>query len=495
MPFFNSKKSALHQVVFNLVERTRGILELELDATIINANDLYLQSMGYNRDELIGKKHLVTVEKSEAGLRSYEELWRRLRAGETMERELKRIRKDGAPCWFHVFYTHLRDGSGRPTRVIMIVTDITEQKIRQATIEAQLDAIHRSSGVVEFELDGRVVTANENFLKTLGYALDEVVGKPHAQFVAPEEARSPAYAEFWTRLRSGECVSGEFHRIGKGGKEVWLQGAYNPIFGFDGTLRRVVKIASDITDRKYRSLKREAVFKEVDARLNGVTTTVSSVAGATNDAASASARTSGNVQAVAAGAEQLSASFQEIAHQVQQASAIAQKAVAEAGAAAQLVEALALDAQKIGEIVALINDIAAQTNLLALNATIEAARAGEAGRGFAVVATEVKTLATRTAKATEEIGEQVSSVRGSTSGVTRAIEAIGAVIATVNDITSSVSGAVQAQGAVTRDISENMQTAAHGVEAISASMQEIAQSTAEIDAATREVRELSRSAA
>ena len=495
MPFFKSRKSALHRAVFEVICQSRGILELELDATIVDANDRYLQIMGYGREELIGQKHLVTVEKSEAGLRAYEDLWLRLRAGDAMERELKRIRKDGAPCWFHVNYTHLRVGKGRPTRVVMIVTDITEQKIGQITIEAQLDAVHRSSALVEFEPDGRVVTANENFLNTMGYRLDELVGQPHELFVAPEEARLPAYAEFWSRLRGGACISGEFRRIGKGGKEVWLQGSYNPVFGFDGKLRRVVKIASDITDRKYRSLKRETVFKEVDARLNGVTTTVTSVAGATNEAASASARTSGNVQAVAAGAEQLSASFHEIAQQVQQASAIAQKAVIEAGAAARLVDALALDAQKIGEVVKLINDIAAQTNLLALNATIEAARAGEAGRGFAVVAAEVKTLATRTAKATEDIGEQVSSVRGSTQGVTRAIETIGAVIATVNDITASVSGAVQAQSAVTRDISENMQTAAHGVEAISASMQEIAQSAAEIDAATQAVRELSRSAA
>jgi methyl-accepting chemotaxis protein len=495
MSFFNSRKSALHRAVFDVIQQSRGILELELDATIVDANDRYLQIMGYGREELIGRKHLVTVEKSEAGLRAYEDLWLRLRAGEAMERELKRIRKDGAPCWFHVNYTHLRDGKGRPTRVVMIVADITQQKIEQLTIEARLDAVHRSSALVEFEPDGRVVTANENFLKTLGYRLDELVGQPHALFVTPEEVRLPAYAEFWSRLRRGECVSGEFHRIGKGGKEVWLQGSYNPVFGFDGTLRRVVKIASDVTDRKYCSLKRETIFKQVDARLNDVTKTVTSVAGATNAAASVSARTSGNVQAVAAGAEQLSASFHEIAQQVQQASAIAQKAVTEAGAAARLVDALALDAQKIGDVVKLIHDIAAQTNLLALNATIEAARAGEAGRGFAVVAAEVKTLATRTAKATEDIGEQVSSVRGSTQGVTRAIETIGAVIASVNDITASVSGAVQAQSEVTRDISENMQTAAHGVEAISASMQDIAQSTAEIDAATQAVRELSRSAA
>ncbi len=495
MKIFRSHKSDLLDATFETVRRSRCFLELGLDETILDANDKYLEIMGYSRDELIGKKHMVTIEKSDEGLRAYHELWGRLRAGEYMERELKRVTKTGKPVWFHCTYNHLRDRNGKPYRVIMIFADLTEQKIHQSALQAQIDAISRSQAVVEFETDGRILGANENFLKVVGYRLDEIRGQHHSMFVDPGERNSETYRQLWKKLASGEYVSGQFHRIARGGRDVWIQGCYSPVFDLDGKPWKVVKFATDVTDQFVQQKKRAEVYGRVDAQLGGMTETVSSVSHEAVEAAAASNQTSGNVQAVAAGAEELSASFQEIARQVARATEIAQKAVTVAGNAGSIVSALANDAQKIGEVVSLISDIAAQTNLLALNATIEAARAGESGRGFAVVAAEVKTLATRTARATDEIGEQVSSVRASTSDVTSAIESIAEIIGTINSITSAIAGSVQAQSAVTADMSENMQVAAKGVEAITQSMNAIAESTVKIDSAAKSVRDISRSAA
>ncbi len=495
MKIFKSHRMDLLEAAYESADRSRCILELDLDETILFANDNYLRIMGYAREELVGQKHLVTIEKSDKSLRAYQDLWRRLRNGENMERELKRVSKSGKPVWFQCTYNFLRDRNDKPYRVLMIFSDLTEQKLQQSYLQAQIDAIHRSSAVVEFELDGRIIGANENFLGAMGYRLDEIRGQHHSIFIDPTERNSDAYRQFWAKLGRGEFFSGQYHRLGKGGRDVWIQGSYNPVLDLDGKPFRVVKFATDVTEQLLRQKKRADIYARVDTQLVGMTESVSCVSHEAVEAAAASNQTSGNVQAVAAGAEELSTSFQEISRQVAHATDIAQKAVAMTGDAGSMVSALAEDAQKIGEVVGLISDIAAQTNLLALNATIEAARAGESGRGFAVVAAEVKTLATRTAKATGEISGQVSSVRASTSDVTKAIESIAAIIATINSITSAIAGSVLAQSAVTGDMSENMQIASKGVEAITQSMNAIAESTVKIDTAAKAVRDISRSAA
>jgi len=495
MKFFNSHQMDLFEAVFESADRTHCILELALDETILFANENYLRIMGYTREELIGQKHLVTIEKSDESLRAYQDLWGRLRNGEYLYRELKRVTRTGKPVWFQVTYSFLRDRSRKPYRVLMVFSDQSEQKLQHAYLQAQVDAISRSQAIIEFDLDGRIVNANENFLNALGYRLDEIRGEHHSMFVDANERSSDSYRQFWARLGKGEFFSGEYHRIGKGARDVWIQASYNPVFDLDGKPVKVVKIATEVTEKFLQQKRRGEVFSQVDAQLGGMSESVSSVSHEAIEAAAASNQTSGNVQAVAAGAEELSASFQEIARQVAHATEIAQKAVTVARSAGSMVGALAHDAQKIGEVVRLISEIAAQTNLLALNATIEAARAGESGRGFAVVAAEVKTLATRTAKATEEIGEQVSSVRASTSDVTTAIASIGEIIETINNITSGIAGSVHSQSAVTADMSENMQVAAKGVEAITLSMNAIAEATVRIDTAARAVRDISRSAA
>ncbi|WP_296706280.1 PAS domain-containing methyl-accepting chemotaxis protein [Rhodoblastus sp.] len=495
MTFLFSGEGALHRAAFEALHRSQAVIQFDLDGTILAANDSFLETMGYRLDEIVGKKHAIFIDPRERDSAEYRAFWDDLRAGKWRRDEFKRIAKSGKPVWIQATYNPLLDKSGKPFRIVKFAMDATAQKLAAAYAQWQIDAIRRAQAVIEFEIDGTIVSANEKFLAALGYRLEEIVGRRHSIFVDPAEQRTEAYRSFWSRLGQGEYSSGQFRRIAKDGHEVWIQGSYNPIFDLEGKPFRVVKFATDITEQVQQQNRRTETFRKVDDQIGEMTESVSSVSNEAVEAAAASSQTSGNVQAVAAGAEELSASFHEIARQVAHASDIAQKAVSQAGGATNLVSTLADDAQKIGEIVNLINDIASQTNLLALNATIEAARAGEAGRGFAVVAAEVKSLATRTARATDEIGEQVASVRASTAGVASAIETIAGIIATINEITASIAGSVQAQSAVTTDMSENMQVAAKGVEAITASMNAIAQSTVRIDSAAKSVRDISRTAA
>jgi methyl-accepting chemotaxis protein len=495
MNFLFSGEGAVHRAAFEALNRSQAVIQFDLEGTILTANDSFLETMGYRLDEIVGQKHAIFIDPRERGGADYRAFWDDLRAGKFRRAEFKRIAKSGKAVWIQATYNPLLDKSGKPFRVVKFAIETTAQMLAAAFAQGQIDAIRRAQAVIEFDADGKIVSANENFLATLGYRLEEIVGQHHSIFLDPSERRSEAYRAFWSRLGQGEYSSGQFRRIATGGREVWIQGSYNPIFDLEGKPFRVVKFATDVTEQVQQQNRRTETFRKVDDKIGDMTESVSSVSNEAVEAAAASSQTSGNVQAVAAGAEELSASFHEIARHVAHASDIAQKAVSQAGGATDLVSTLADDAQKIGEIVGLINDIASQTNLLALNATIEAARAGEAGRGFAVVAAEVKSLATRTARATDEIGEQVASVRASTAGVTRAIETIADIIATINEITASIAGSVQAQSAVTADMSENMQVAAKGVEAITASMNAIAQSTVRIDLAAKAVRDISRTAA
>src|SRR3569623_236296 len=268
-------------------------------------------------------------------------------------------------------------------------------------LRSQLDAVSRSQAVIEFKLDGTIITANENFLGALGYRLDEVQGKHHGMFV-PEAARSSAdYLEFWSKLREGEFQSREFRRFGKFGRDIWIQASYNPIYSAGGELMKVVKFATDVTAQVEDRIRRGDIQKAIDGDLDLITGAVNENTERNTSVVGASTQTSSNMQAVASGAEALAASVGELSRQAANALDISMRAVKQANETNEIVSGLAAAAQKIGDVVKLINNIADQTNLLALNATIEAARAGEAGRGFAVVASEVKCHASQTAKATD----------------------------------------------------------------------------------------------
>ncbi len=356
--------------------------------------------------------------------------------------------------------TALNDKDGNyigPMLSWSVVTEKVKQEAENARLVATLSGIGASQAMIEFEMDGTITTANENFLNAMGYSLDEIVGKHHSIFADPEYAKSQDYKDFWAVLNTGQFQTGEFKRIKKDGNDIWIQASYNPVMGEDGKPYKVVKNAVDVTD------KVEARFNLANNFETNVKGVVETVAGSSTELqataetmASAAEEASSQATAVASATEELSKSIEEISGQVARSTTISSEAVLEAQKSNEQVQGLADASQKIGEVVDLINDIASQTNLLALNATIEAARAGDAGKGFAVVASEVKNLANQTAKATEEIATQIGDIQGATQSAVGSIEGITKTINEINEIATAIAGAVEEQSAATGEVSANI---------------------------------------
>lgn len=473
------------------LSRSQAIIEFHPDGTILTANENFLAALGYDLGEIKGKHHRMFVDENYAASADYATFWKQLAAGEFSAGEYMRVRKDGEEIWIQASYNPVFNGSGKVVKVVKFASDITAQKLQATEARGQIEAINKSQAVISFQPDGTILHANENFVGAVGYLLTEIVGKHHSMFVEPTYGRSNEYKEFWEKLRAGQYQAAEYKRFGKGGKEIWIQASYNPIVDDNDRVIKVVKFATDITDQVIERQRRAEIQKQIDADLAEVVEAVGNASAQAASSAEASGSASSSVQTIAASAEELSASIQEIGRQVTIAMEVAQKAVGEADQSSQIMNGLSEDAQKIGTVVELIDTIANQTNLLALNATIEAARAGEAGKGFAVVASEVKSLASQTSKATEDINTQVSSVQETSKRAVGAIEAILEVINQISDISTSISSAVEEQSVVTQDISSNMQQASDGVELVNSNIQNISAAAAQIDVATRRVREAS----
>ncbi|WP_122575951.1 methyl-accepting chemotaxis protein [Pseudomonas viridiflava] len=385
------------------LEKSMAVVELDLDGRILRANDNFLTAMDYRAEELPGKSHRDFCEPEMARSREYADLWASLRAGKFISGTFKRVSKTGKSVWLEASYNPVIDAQGKVIKIVKYALDVTRKVMLENETHSKLNAVDRAMAVCEFDPAGHVLTANDNFLHVMGFSLTDIKGKHHKTFCEPTFVNSSEYTEFWRKLNHGEFVGGQFKRLGKHGRVVWLEATYNPVYDVEGKLYKIVKFASDITDRVEK--------QEADAH-----------------GASKAYHISAETEKVA---EQGTLVIQETAREMRQ---IAENI----GASARLVGQLGDRSEQITAIVNTIRGIADQTNLLALNAAIEAARAGDQGRGFAVVADEVRQLAGRTSGSTTEIAEMIGKILAETR------EAVASMSATQEGANRGVTLADQA---------------------------------------------------
>lgn len=424
------------------IDRSEAMIEFDLSGKVLNANENFLKLMDYRLEEVVGRHHRMFVDPAYAASVDYQAFWERLARGEHEASEYRRIGRGGKEVWLQATYNPVFDPNGRPVKVVKFATDVTELKLRGAESAAKIEAVDLGQAVVEFDLDGNVLSANRNFLAAMGYTMREILGHHHSIFCTSEYTQSAEYREFWLKLGEGKFISGRFHRVGKFSRDVWLQASYNPIRDLNGNVTKVVKYAYDVT----REVKLQ---RQITARSGVMTDTLKKLTESIDFI-------TGNAQIAT-----------QTAHETADAANASYDAVKQSLNSIGQVQA---SSQKVSDIVRVISEIANQTNLLAFNAAIEAARAGQYGVGFSVVAAEVRKLAERSAAAAKEISQLIeTSVHQVNAGAdvsgTAALR-LESIIQGVRSVTARVDEIAQATGeqrSTTGEVSAFVQELSHSV--------------------------------
>lgn len=463
-----------------------AMAEFSPQGIFLDASQYFLKMTGYERNDLIHKNHSILLSKEDSKNSVETELWKNLSAGRMETGEYHRIKKTGEDIWLQAVYMPVRSMRGKIVRITQLALDVTEIHAKAVQDAATIHAINQSQAVIRFKPDGTIIYANETFLKTMGYTLEEIQGKHHSLFVEPNFVASDEYRKFWENLGRGEFFVASYHRIAKGNRDIWLQASYNPVFDSHGKVIEVIKVASDITSMQQVSLaladlatgnlcasikqplvgsldsirttfnSSMSALRNVLTNIHAATDTIQITSKKVNDSAYAlsqrAEQQAANLEETAAALEQITSSVKNLTDSTASMKATTEKTKSESTSSSAVMEnavknmnEIDHNAVQIANIIGIIDEIALQTNLLALNAGVEAARAGDAGRGFAVVATEVRALAQRCTEAAREIksligtsgkvvGNGVASITDARHSLNRVTDYIQTIDQAVKDI-------------------------------------------------------------
>ncbi len=500
IPINDAIKSSLdNQSQLKAIHKSLAVIEFDLQGNVLKLNENFTKAMGFEAAELLGKHHSQLVPTDIKNSSQYSTFWQNLAAGNYLEGTFKRVTKNGKEVWLQATYNPIFDVNGKPYKVVKFATDVTKQRAESLDHQGQMNAIDKSLGTIEFNLDGTISKVNTNFAAVTGFSPSELIGKHHSMLVPSSLKNSPDYTKFWQDLNRGEFVSGEFLREGKNGKVIWLQASYNPIFDENGKPYKVVKFASEITKQKAAEFSLSSAVQDIKQLIDGtkqgdlsarlsladktgeisnlcegvntlvdkisevisqvkeatetINTAAGEIANGNHDLSSRTEQQASSLQQTASSMGNLADTVKQNAENAKQANQLAAAASGVAvkggdvvGNVVSTMSAINESARKIEDIISVIDGIAFQTNILALNAAVEAARAGEQGRGFAVVAGEVRNLAQRSSSAAKEIKDLITDSVSKTAEGTKLVQSAGE---TMSEIVASVQRVTDIMGEIT----------------------------------------------